>query len=104
INPKTRKNKPKVNPWNLIPLKSCVVVQPVKSVGLESQAGEMEKKSCPEMKVPPNYKRYLMGPKQAGRFCFIIRTTKTQTNFTKENYPRRFKSGVAPELNFPPPL
>ncbi len=77
-------------------MKSFVAVQNVKSVGLESPAGEMEKKSYPEMKVPPNYKRYLMGPKQAGRFCFIIRTTKTQTNFTKENYPRRFKSGVAP--------
>jgi len=64
----------------------------------------MEKKSYPKMKVLPNYNRYLMGPKPAGRFCFIIRTTKPQTNFTKENYPRRFKSGVAPELNFPPPL
>ncbi len=74
-------------------MKSSVAVQNVKSVGRESQAGEMEKKSYPEMKVPPNYKRYLMGPKQADRFCFIIRTTKTQTNFTKESYPRRFKLG-----------
>ncbi len=75
--PKSKKPKQKVKPWNSIPLKSFVVVQNVKSVGLESQAGEMEKKSYPEMKVPPNYKRYLIGPKQAGGFCFIIRNEKT---------------------------
>jgi len=69
---KPEKPKQKVNPWNSIPLKSFVVVQHVKSVGLESQAGEMETAELQQI---------LDGAQAGGQVLFYYSDHKTPNKF-----------------------